>query len=269
MRRAARLLRRARRRARRPLRLGRPLLRRRRRLPLDGRMAFDSAEGAARSTQAAPAPVSQRAESSGTGTNVQEVGVDEPDVVKTDGTTLYRVHDGTLTSYDVTGAETRRLADLDLGTLSDARDPARRRHRGRDRRRRDPRQAALRLARRGGALPGHPGAAHRRHRPGRPGGHRDRRRRLLPGHRPPARRHRPAGHLRRPARPRLRAAWQRTPRRAALEGSTAPQRGPGRARRRSPTGCPRPRSTAAPTSGWSSARTSPCRAPTSGSTPSA
>ena len=66
-------------------------------------MAFDSAEGAARSTPAAPAPVSQRAESSGTGTNVQEAGVDEPDVVKTDGTTLYRVHDGTLTSYDVTG----------------------------------------------------------------------------------------------------------------------------------------------------------------------
>ncbi len=86
---------------------------------LDGAMAFDSSESAARSTLAAPAPASQRAENSGTGTNVQEAGVDEPDVVKTDGTTLFRLDGSTLTTYDVTGATTRRLADLDLGSLSD------------------------------------------------------------------------------------------------------------------------------------------------------
>lgn len=87
-----------------------------------GGIASDVA-GTARSELAAtagvPAPASQRAESSGTGTNVQEAGVDEPDVVKTDGTTLYRIDGSTLTTYDVSGAATRRLADLDLGTLSD------------------------------------------------------------------------------------------------------------------------------------------------------
>ncbi len=87
-----------------------------------GGIASDVA-GTARSELAAtagvPAPASQRAESSGTGTNVQEAGVDEPDVVKTDGTTLYRIDGSTLTTYDVSGDATRRLADLDLGTLSD------------------------------------------------------------------------------------------------------------------------------------------------------
>ena len=37
------------------------------------------------------------------GTNVQEPGVDEPDVVKTDGRTLFRVEDDDLVTYDVTG----------------------------------------------------------------------------------------------------------------------------------------------------------------------
>ena len=60
----------------------------------------------------APAPV--RATNGETGTNVQEAGVDEPDVVKTDGRTLFRVQDGDLVTYDVSGAEVERLASFDL-----------------------------------------------------------------------------------------------------------------------------------------------------------
>ncbi len=67
----------------------------------------------------APAPVAERAESSETGTNVQEQNVDELDVVKTNGEQLYRVEDGTLTTDDVTGAEVRRESTLDLGDLKD------------------------------------------------------------------------------------------------------------------------------------------------------
>ena len=69
-------------------------------------------EDTARSPEAAqPA----EATSSDTGTNVQESGVDEPDVVKTDGSLLVRVLDGsTLVVYDVTGAEPVRLGSLPL-----------------------------------------------------------------------------------------------------------------------------------------------------------
>ncbi len=52
-------------------------------------------------TAAAPAP--HRAQASDTGTNVQEAGVDEPDIVKTDGRILVRVDGRELTTYDVTG----------------------------------------------------------------------------------------------------------------------------------------------------------------------
>lgn len=68
----------------------------------------------------AAAPVAQRADNSGTGTNVQEAGVDEPDVVKTDGERLFRIQDSTLWAYDVTGQQTARLSELDLGDLEDA-----------------------------------------------------------------------------------------------------------------------------------------------------
>ena len=64
---------------------------------------------------------------------MQEAGVDEPDVVKTDGTTLFRVEHGDLVTYDLTGAEVERLASLDLpgvDRLRQHRDPAVRRHRG-------------------------------------------------------------------------------------------------------------------------------------------
>jgi hypothetical protein len=60
----------------------------------------------------APAPV--RSTNEETGTNVQESGVDEPDVVKTDDRTLFRVQDGDLVVYDVSGANVERLTSLDL-----------------------------------------------------------------------------------------------------------------------------------------------------------
>ncbi|MDE0775944.1 MAG: beta-propeller domain-containing protein [Nocardioides sp.] len=60
-----------------------------------------------------------RVTSSETGTNVQEVGVDEPDSVKTDGELLVRLRDAILTTYDVSGDEVEPLGDLDLGDFSD------------------------------------------------------------------------------------------------------------------------------------------------------
>jgi len=64
---------------------------------------------------AAGSPEPAEATSSETGTNVQEAGVDEPDVVKTDGSLLVRVVDGSvLVVYDVTGDEPVRLGSLPL-----------------------------------------------------------------------------------------------------------------------------------------------------------
>ncbi|MBS42964.1 MAG: hypothetical protein CMH83_07380 [Nocardioides sp.] len=57
----------------------------------------------------------ETATSSATGTNVQEAGVDEPDVVKTDGSLLVRVREQDLRLYDVTGDAVRETARLDLG----------------------------------------------------------------------------------------------------------------------------------------------------------
>ncbi len=64
----------------------------------------------------APVPTAGVVEqgSSATGTNVQEVGVDEPDVVKTDGVLLVRVRDGDLEVHDVTGRDPVEVADVDL-----------------------------------------------------------------------------------------------------------------------------------------------------------
>ncbi|MDO9455352.1 beta-propeller domain-containing protein [Nocardioides sp.] len=68
------------------------------------------------------APRTARAESSDTGTNVQEAGVDEPDSVKTDGRLLVRLRGAELTTYDVSGSEEDgvvRLGSLDLGDFYD------------------------------------------------------------------------------------------------------------------------------------------------------
>ena len=58
--------------------------------------------------------------SSATGTNVQEAGVDEPDVVKTDGELLVRVRDGDLEVHDVTGEQPVEVADVELPLAEDA-----------------------------------------------------------------------------------------------------------------------------------------------------
>ncbi len=77
----------------------------------DEEAAFDVADASA--AESAPAQA-QAAPSGGddgaggpdfSGTNVQVVGVDEPDVVKTDGRRIILVKSGTLTVVDVTGAE--------------------------------------------------------------------------------------------------------------------------------------------------------------------
>ena len=73
---------------------------------------------------------------SGTGTNVQEAGVDEPDVVKTDGSLLVRIADGDLAHLRrdrATSPSSSRSAGRLPGLREARRDPARRRPRGRDR----------------------------------------------------------------------------------------------------------------------------------------
>jgi uncharacterized secreted protein with C-terminal beta-propeller domain len=52
------------------------------------------------------------------GTNVQEAGVDEPDLVKTDGRTVFAVAGGRVEVVDVTGPAPRRIAALALDNLS-------------------------------------------------------------------------------------------------------------------------------------------------------
>lgn len=49
-----------------------------------------------------------------TGTNVQEVGVDEPDLVKTNGSLLARLDGNTLAVYDLTGTEPKQVSTLAL-----------------------------------------------------------------------------------------------------------------------------------------------------------
>ncbi len=91
----------------------------------DGVVTLDSARSAAGGAEqsakgASPLPTTVRSTSGETGTNVQETGVDEPDTVKTDGRTLFRVEGGNLVTYDVTGDEVRRLGSADLPGLTDA-----------------------------------------------------------------------------------------------------------------------------------------------------
>jgi len=67
-----------------------------------------------RDTQTEASPRTESSTSSATGTNVQEAGVDEPDVVKTDGRTLVRLKDDRLTTYDVSGRSIQQVGRLDL-----------------------------------------------------------------------------------------------------------------------------------------------------------
>ena len=82
--------------------------------------AESSAGGAARDTAAAPVPQTTRAGSSGTGTNVQEEGVDEPDVVKSDGELLVRIQDDVLSAYTLMSEEPVLVDTIDLPDVSDA-----------------------------------------------------------------------------------------------------------------------------------------------------
>ncbi|WP_107770952.1 beta-propeller domain-containing protein [Nocardioides sediminis] len=81
---------------------------------------FD-ASGAARSETAAgaPLPTTTRSTSSGTGTNVQEAGVDEPDAVKVLDDRLVRVQDDVLTVHDLGADEPRLLSTLTLEGMAD------------------------------------------------------------------------------------------------------------------------------------------------------
>ncbi|MEY2515122.1 MAG: hypothetical protein QOJ89_2480, partial [bacterium] len=47
-------------------------------------------------------------------TNVQEAGVDEPDIVKTDGTRVFAIVNGKLSALDVTGAAPKLVGSLEL-----------------------------------------------------------------------------------------------------------------------------------------------------------
>ena len=87
-----------------------------------GPVSLSAADGvvAERSYSSPAAPAPQRSESSGTGTNVQEASVDEPDVVKTDGEYVYRVDDNVLTTYDVRGETVEELGEVKLPELFDA-----------------------------------------------------------------------------------------------------------------------------------------------------
>jgi hypothetical protein len=77
----------------------------------------DAAGSAERSTASATVPTTVRSENNETGTNVQETGVDEPDVVKVAGSTLFRIQDNVLTTYDVAGEKPEQLSSLQLPDL--------------------------------------------------------------------------------------------------------------------------------------------------------
>jgi uncharacterized secreted protein with C-terminal beta-propeller domain len=67
--------------------------------------------------QALPAPSATAGDSAVpdfSQTNVQEAGVDEPDIVKTDGRTVFAIAGGTLHALDVTGAAPRLVGTMNL-----------------------------------------------------------------------------------------------------------------------------------------------------------
>jgi hypothetical protein len=80
-----------------------------------GSRAGAGAEGAeSGATAGAEASTGEAVSSSGTGTNVQEAGVDEPDRAKTDGDIVVHLRGQTLVVTDVSGAEPREVGTLRL-----------------------------------------------------------------------------------------------------------------------------------------------------------
>ncbi len=77
------------------------------------RVAADASAGAAIPT-AAPASDGGATNGGFSGTNVQEQGVDEPDLVKTDGERIVTIVNGVLHVIDITGDEPRQLGRLAL-----------------------------------------------------------------------------------------------------------------------------------------------------------
>jgi uncharacterized secreted protein with C-terminal beta-propeller domain len=83
--------------------------------PVRGDVGADSVSPSAPSAaQAAPTPAREPAAPEFSQTNVQEAGVDEPDIVKTDGRTVFAVADGKLHALDVTGAKPQIVGTLEL-----------------------------------------------------------------------------------------------------------------------------------------------------------
>ncbi|MET0526185.1 MAG: beta-propeller domain-containing protein [Nocardioides sp.] len=88
-------------------------------LPAAPSAEMDALTRQSNSYESAKVPSTSTSVNSDTGTNVQEQGVDEPDVVKTDGDLLVRIQDATLTTYDVTGKETMELSQIRLDGFED------------------------------------------------------------------------------------------------------------------------------------------------------
>ena len=85
---------------------------------MEGDVAFLSSAGAAEDSAfraAIPNADSLGAIGPGeTGTNTQEDGIDEPDIAKLSGTTLFRVQGKALRSYDVSGDSAELLDEIEL-----------------------------------------------------------------------------------------------------------------------------------------------------------
>ena len=80
-----------------------------------GPVTLDATAGAREGT---PAPATPKQGVDYSGTNVQEEGVDEPDLVKTNGNTLFAVANGKLNAVDVRGAKPQLLDTLTLAAGS-------------------------------------------------------------------------------------------------------------------------------------------------------
>ena len=82
---------------------------------LDGPVAVQAlSDSAGKQAPAAAAPQAGTATPEFSTTNVQEAGVDEPDIVKTDGRHVFAIANGTLRAIDVTGDVPRLVGALDL-----------------------------------------------------------------------------------------------------------------------------------------------------------